>query len=96
MRIISIKYMDFGLLERLGLQKEIDGLLESIGWTQLAQLQFLACRDTTLEFLISFKATLWPTQGEDRGRIEVRLLGVDRVLNIDEFNAIFGFDSTRH
>ncbi len=88
--------MDFGLLEQIGLREEINGLLNSIGWTRFAQLQFLAYWDTTIEFLGSFKATLWPTDREDRGRVEFRLLGVDQVLNMDEFNAIFGFDSTRH
>ncbi len=59
--------MDFGLLEQIGLREEIDGLLDNIGWTKFAQLQFLAYHDTTLEFLGSFKATLWPTDWEDRG-----------------------------
>ncbi|KAJ9131079.1 hypothetical protein P3X46_033784, partial [Hevea brasiliensis] len=93
-KISSTKYIDFSLLEQLGLQEEINGLLDSIGWTKFTQLQFSAYKDTTLEFLGSFKANLWPTDREDRGRIEFRLLGVDRVMNMDEFNAIFSFDST--
>ncbi len=74
---ISIKYTNFGLLEQLGLQREVDGLLESIGWTSFAQLQFSAYGDTMLEFLGSFRATLWPTDRKNRGMIEFRLLGVD-------------------
>ncbi len=88
--------MDLGLLEQIGPQDEINGFLDSIGWTRLAQFQFPACRDTTLEFLGSFKANLWPTDKEDRGKIEFQLLGVNRAMNMDEFNAIFGFDSTGH
>ncbi len=95
-KISSTKYMDFPLLEQIYLQNEINGLLDSIEWIRFAQLQFPAYKDTTLEFLGSFKATLWPTDREDRGRIEFRLLGVDQVMNIDEFNAIFGFDSAGH
>ncbi len=71
-------------------------MLASIGWTQFTQLQFPAYRDTTLEFLRSFKAILWPTDREDKGRIEFGLLGIDRVMKINEFNAIFGFDNTKH
>ncbi|KAJ9170342.1 hypothetical protein P3X46_018457 [Hevea brasiliensis] len=77
-KISSPKYMDFPLLEQITLQDEINGLLDSIGWTRFAQLQFPIYKDTTLEFLGSFKATLWPTNREDRGRIEFRLLGVDQ------------------
>ncbi|KAJ9178751.1 hypothetical protein P3X46_010608, partial [Hevea brasiliensis] len=95
-KISFTKYMDFPLLKQIRLQNEINGLLDSIGWKRFAQLQFPAYRDTTLEFLGSFKATLWPTDREDRGRIEFCLLGVDRVMNIDEFNAIFDFDSVGH
>ncbi len=87
--------MYFELLEQLGLREEIDGLLGSIGWTRFTQLQFLAYQDPTLEFRVSFKATSWPMDREDRGRIEFKLLGVDRVMNMDEFNTIFSFDSTR-
>ncbi|KAJ9185069.1 hypothetical protein P3X46_004741 [Hevea brasiliensis] len=95
-KISSTKYMDFPLLEQIRLQEEINGLLDSIGWTRFAQLQFLAYKDTILEFLGSFKANLWPTDREDRGRIEFRLLSVDRIMNMDEFNAIFDFDSASH
>ncbi len=88
--------MDFPLLEQIGLHDEINGLLDSIEWTRFAQLQFPAYKDTTVEFLGSFKATLWPIDREDMGKIEFCLFGVDRVMNIDEFNAIFGFDSAGH
>ncbi len=88
--------MDLGLLEQLRQQEEIEGLLASIGWTQVAQLQFPSYRNTTLEFLESINATLWPTDREDRGKIKFRLFGIDWIMNIDEFNAIFGFDSSGH
>ncbi len=61
--------MDFGLLEQIGLQDKINRLLNSIGWTRFAQLQFPAYWNTVLEFLGSFRATLWPIDKEDRGRI---------------------------
>ena len=92
-KMVPTRYLDFDVLEALGIQADVEWLANQLGWNDFIHLIEPTYKGLTLEFLSTFEAQLFTGSRKSEGLCTFRLGNVDRELDLETANGIFGFPS---
>ena len=83
------------VLADLGLTKEIETFTDSMGFGRLCDIRCPIYREITFEFLSNLDAKVYPHWRDLDGYIHFNIFGHESDIRLEQFCAIFGFDSIR-
>src|SRR5438067_1966173 len=89
--IVPTRYLDFDLINVLGIREDVDYLAESLHWSQFIHLQEVAYIGLVYEFLSTLEVQLLKGPNMREGLCTFRLDNRDRQLVLHEVAQIFGF-----
>ena len=94
--IVPTRYLDFDLVNVLGIREDIDYLAESLHWSQFIHIQEVAYIGLVYEFLSTLEVQLLKGPNMREGLCTFRLDNRDRQLVLQEIAQIFYFRHVDH
>ena len=89
--LIPNRYLDFGMLDTLGLRTDVEWLAERLGWSTFLKFREPTFTGLTLEFASTIEAQIFHGPACSAGLCKFQLDNVSRELTLAEISEIFGF-----
>ncbi|WCJ21165.1 hypothetical protein M5689_003342 [Euphorbia peplus] len=92
---IPARVIDWNSLQVLGLDDEIPTLLQGAGLLEFSEINEIAFRECTLEFLSTFKIDAAIKDPADSKKYKFRLMGIDMSISLNSLNVYLGVVSSK-